>query len=166
MPSDWTIRDLRPRETELLRLATLTNMNWSGEQRFSFRDLDMDPALRHYYAFDADRGDLGFVAMAMATSEATVVLGVVWLLFLDSTDPGYGFVADGVPELSVCVWPGYRGLGIGRALIDHALVEAGSKGIRRVSLSVEDGNPAVNLYLQRGFAPVPGASAGTLSVSL
>lgn len=166
MPGDWTLRDLRPVETELLRQATLTNLNWSGEQRFSFRDLDEDPALRHYYALVAARGDHGFVAKAQANSGAEVVLGVVWILFLDSTDPGYGFVADGVPELSVCVWSGYRRRGIGAALIDHALLQAGRRGIRRVSLSVEDGNPAAELYRQRGFVPVPGAPAGTLAVSL
>lgn len=166
MPGDWTIRELRAGESELLRQATLANLNWSGEQRFTFRDLDEDLALRHYYAFQVRRGDFGFVASVPATSGAGVVLGVVWLLFLDSTDPGYGFVADGVPELSVCVWSGYRGQGIGRALVDRALSEAGRRGIRQVSLSVEDGNPAVGLYRRCGFVPVRGEPAGTMAVSL
>lgn len=155
----WDIRELTTSDGELLRTATLANVNWAAE-RVSYRDIDADAALRHYYSLDPVRGDFGFVAVN------DVVLGVVWLLFLDSADPGYGFVGDGVPELSVSVWSGYRGRGIGRALINHALAQAALRGVSRVSLSVEDGNPAVGLYRTLGFVRQSGAAEGTYGISL
>lgn len=160
------LRPLLPEERELLRIATLANLNWAGPQRFTFAQLDADPQLLHYLDLRPERGDFGFVA-----EFGGLVVGVVWLLLLDSTDPGYGFVADGVPELSLCVWSGYRGRGVGRALLDRALTETSDRGLRRVGLSVESGNPAVRLYRTAGFVPVAAADpvadpGGTMVVEL
>jgi GNAT superfamily N-acetyltransferase len=159
--TEVTTRPLTAGDRELLRTATLANVNWSGEQRLTSRDVDERPDLRHYTVFRPERGDLGFVA---GTRGLTV--GVVWALFLDGDDPGYGFVADGVPELSLSVWSGHRGRGIGGGLLRQALDEARRRGIGRVSLSVEAGNPSVRLYRSAGFAPVPGAADGTMAVDL
>jgi GNAT superfamily N-acetyltransferase len=93
-------------------------------------------------------------------------VGVVWVLFLAGQDRGYGHVADDVPELSLSVWPGHRGQGIGGELLRRALAEARRRGTGRVSLSVEAGNPSVHLYRAVGFGPVPGAAEGTLVVDL
>ena len=112
MGPEVTTRPLTADDGELLRTATLANLNWTGEPRFSSRDVDETPELRHYCEFRPERGDLGFVA---GTSGRTV--GVVWALFLGSDDPGYGFVAAGVPELGPSVCAGHRGRGIGRGLL-------------------------------------------------
>ncbi|WP_324274156.1 GNAT family N-acetyltransferase [Blastococcus brunescens] len=81
--------------------------------------------------------------------------------------PGYGFVRAGVPELSVCVLPGYRGAGLGAALLDAAVREARRLSLSALSLSVEAGNPARRLYERVGFAPVePGGHPGTLLLEL
>lgn len=90
------------------------------------------------------------------------MVGLVWLLFLGADDPGYGFVADGVPELSVCVWLGHRGAGLGERLVESACAHASARGVRRISLSVEAGNPARRLYERLGFADVPGAAEETM----
>jgi ribosomal protein S18 acetylase RimI-like enzyme len=158
MATQATTRPLTVGDRELLRTATLANVTWSGEQRFTYRDVDERPGLRHYTEFRPERGDLGFVAETQG-----LAVGVVWALFLDSDDPGYGFVADGVPELSLSVWSGYRGQGIGGELLREALAEARQRGIGRVGLSVEAGNPSVRLYRSAGFAPVPGAAEGTMA---
>ena len=161
MASEVTTRPLTGDDRELLRTATLANLNWTGEERFGLRDVDERPDLRHYTEFRPDRGDLGLVAERDGRT-----VGVVWLLFLDAHDPGYGFLADGVPELSIWVAPGSRGQGMGGALLRAALDEARRRGTERVSLSVEAGNPAVHLYRRRGLRPVPGAAAGTFAVDL
>jgi len=161
MATQATTRPLTVDDRELLRTATLENVNWSGERRFTHRDVDERPDLRHYALFRPDRGDLGFVAEVQG-----LVVGVTWALFLDSDDPGYGFVADGVPELSLSVWSGYRGQGVGGELLRLALAEARLRGIESVSLSVEAGNPSVHLYRSVGFAAVPGAAEGTMAVDL
>ena len=161
MGTEVTTRPLTAGDGELLRTATLANLNWTGEPRFTSRDVDETPELRHYCEFRPERGDLGFVAGTRGP-----VVGVVWALFLAADDPGYGFVADGVPELSLCVWPGHRGRGIGGGLLRRALEEARRRGLARVSLSVEAGNPSVHLYRSVGFSPVPGAADGTMAVDL
>ena len=145
----------------LLTEATRLNLNWTGTDRFGDPDIVADPALAHYTRLRPERGDFGLVAEVSGRC-----IGVVWLLFLDSGDPGYGYVADGVPELSVCVWPGHQGVGIGGQLLDAALVAARERGIGRVSLSVEEGNPARRLYRVRGFVDAPGAVPGTMVVAL
>ena len=161
MASEVTTRPLTGDDRELLRTATLANLNWTGEERFGLRDVDERPDLRHYTEFRPDRGDLGLVAERDGRT-----VGVVWLLFLDAHDPGYGFLADGVPELSIWVAPGSRGQGMGGALLLAALDGARRRGTERVSLSGEAGNPAVHLYRRCGFRPVPGAAAGTFAVDL
>ncbi|WP_245743346.1 GNAT family N-acetyltransferase [Geodermatophilus poikilotrophus] len=156
-----TTRPLTADDGELLRTATLANVNWTGEPRFTARHVERTPELRHYCEFRPERGDLGFVAETRG-----LAVGVVWALFLPGDDPGYGFVADGVPELSLSVWSGHRGRGIGGGLLSQALEEARRRGLTRVGLSVEAGNPSVRLYRSAGFSPVPGAADGTMAVDL
>ena len=161
MAIEVTTRPLTEDDRELLRTATLTNVNWTGEQRFTSRDVDETPELRHYCDLRPERGDFGLVAERDGRT-----VGVVWALVLAGADRGYGHVADDVPELSLSVWSGYRRQGIGGELLRETLTEARRRGIGRVSLSVEAGNPSVHLYRSAGFAPVPGAAGGTMAVDL
>jgi GNAT superfamily N-acetyltransferase len=156
-----TVRPLTAADRDLLRTATLTNVNWTGEERVTLRDVDERPDLRHYTDLRPERGDLGFVAERDGRP-----VGVVWALFLAGADRGYGHVADDVPELSLSVASGHRGQGIGRELLLRALDEARRRGLVRVSLSVEAGNPARHLYRAAGFRPVAGAAGGTMAVDL
>ncbi|MDT9594180.1 GNAT family N-acetyltransferase [Nocardioides zeae] len=143
------LRPLEPADEHLLRTATHVNLNRVGPERFTLADVDRRPDLRCYTVLDPDRGDLGFAARLEGRD-----VGVVWLQFLDASAPGHGFVADGVPELGLCVFSGYRGAGIGGLLLDEALAAADRLGLR-VSLSVEAGNPARRLYAGRGFVAAP-----------
>lgn len=161
MAIDVAIRQLTASDSPILRIATLTNMNWTGEERFTYRDIDQTPDIRHYFEFRSARGDFGFVA-----ERAGLTIGVVWALFLGGADKGYGFVEEGVPELSVCVWSGYRGQGVGGELMRGLLGEARGRGLERVSLSVEESNPSVHLYRVFGFKPLPDAGEGTFAVNL
>lgn len=160
-PGGADLRGLDDDEVALLAEATRLNVNWTGEERISDAGITADPALAHYTRLRPARGDFGLVAEKNGR-----VVGVVWLLFLAATDPGFGYVADDVPELSVCVWPDHRGAGLGGLLLDAACVDARERGIRRISLSVESGNPAKRLYLDRGFVEAPGAAPGTMVLSL
>lgn len=164
---DGTV-EMRPVENDdddddvaLLAEATRLNMNWQGPERFTVADIAAEPVLEHYTRLRPGRGDFGLVAEVGGRA-----VGVVWLLFLDAADPGYGFVEDGVPELSVCIWPEYRGVGLGGLLLDAAFVEARERGVRRISLSVETGNPARRLYRDKGFFNVTGAAPGTMVLGL
>jgi GNAT superfamily N-acetyltransferase len=74
----------------------------------------------------------------------------VWWRYFSAEEPGYGFVSEDVPEVGIGVVAGRRGEGIGRALLNALLAVAPGA----LSLSVDDGNPAVELYRKSGFVPV------------
>ncbi|MEX1125779.1 MAG: GNAT family N-acetyltransferase [Acidimicrobiia bacterium] len=95
------------------------------------------------------------------------LVGAAWLRFLTHPDPGHGYVADDVPELSLGVLEVWRGRGIGRALLRELIAAASEAGIRKLSLSVERANFARNLYLQEGFEFVArGIDADTMVLNL
>lgn len=73
-----------------------------------------------------------------------------WMRYFTAANPGYGFVDEQTPELSIGVREGFRGQGVGRALMGAAIEAAPD----RLSLSVEDGNRAIHLYESFGFVPV------------
>jgi GNAT superfamily N-acetyltransferase len=145
-----TTRALEDGDGFLLRVATWLNLNWSGD-RFTLAQLDADPHLAAYYRTAPEFG-----VVSLAGDEPT---GVVWVTRFPPDAPGYGFVRAGVPELSVCVLPGYRGAGLGAELVAAAVIEARRRYLPALSLSVEEGNPARRLYERQGFRPA-GATVG------
>ncbi|GAB2603400.1 hypothetical protein GCM10009696_06050 [Kocuria himachalensis] len=94
--------------------------------------------------------------MAEVGKDAT---GVVWAQYLPPGDPGYGFLAEDTPEVSLWVRGNWRGQGVGRALLRQVQDDARARGVPRLSLSVEAGNYAKKLYLVEGFVDVPGRAA-------
>ncbi len=142
----------------LLRLATWLNVNWRGE-RFTVAQVDADPHLAAYYRTPP--------AFGLVSTTDDLPTGVVWVTLFPPEAPGYGFVATGVPELSVCVLPGYRGAGLGAGLVEAAIAEARRRSLPALALSVEEGNPARLLYERLGFAPAASAAdPGTLVLDL
>ena len=96
-----------------------------------------------------------------------MAIGVVWLRFFTADDPGFGFVDEATPELSIWVTEGERGRGVGGQLLDAAIRAARLKGLRRISLSVEEGNPARRLYERAGITWAgSGFDTGTLVLEL
>lgn len=110
-------------------------------------DIVDEPGLSHYVAgFGTRRGDLGFVV------EDKQTVGAAWVRRLTSDDPGYGYVDNNTPELSMAIVPGQRGRGIGTALLERLVGQ-----VPRCSLSVDDRNRALALYERSGFVVVDGA---------
>ncbi len=91
--------------------------------------------------------DDGLVA---ETPEGEAV-GAVWWRRFGVSEPGYGFVSDEIPELTVAVARAWRRRGVGTLLLNGALREAAARGVPALSLSVEDRNPARRLYARGGF---------------
>ena len=82
-------------------------------------------------------------------------LGAVWARALPASTPGYGYVADDVPEIGMGVAAAHRGRGVGSALLAGCVEQARGLGWRGLSLSVEDGNTAARaLYEGHGFVVV------------
>ena len=109
------------------------------------RSILEDPEIAHYAADFGRPGDLGFLA-----SSGELPVGAAWLRLFPPDDPGYGFVAPDMPEISLAVVPGWRGQGIGTRLLG-LLLTAAELSHPAVSLSVVAANPAVRLYRRTGF---------------
>ena len=124
-------------------------VNWLPGRDFSRERVLADPASVHYVAGWPRAGDVGTVAEA-----AGAPVGAAWLRLLPADDPGYGFVAADVPELTLAVAAGWRRQGVGRRLLRAVVAQARAAGHRGVSLSVERGNPAQDLYAGEGFRTV------------
>lgn len=156
------VRDLQPSDAELLAAATLDNVNWCGP-RFTAEQVRDDPALAHYWAHPPGPRDLGLVAeVPVADAERSPAVGVAWLRHFSATDPGYGFVDEAIPELSIWVRADRRGSGVGGRLLAALLDRAEAAGLPGVSLSVEAGNPARRLYERTGFVHAGVRPDGTI----
>ncbi|MDN5790951.1 MAG: GNAT family N-acetyltransferase [Micrococcales bacterium] len=132
----------------LLARATLGNVNWNGP-RFTADQVRTNPHLWHYVACWPGPGDFGYVA----EDEAGAWIGVAWLKHFSSRTPGYGFIDETIPELSIHVIASQRGRGAGTRLLVAVIDEARRRLLPGISLSVEPGNPALRLYTRHGFAP-------------
>jgi GNAT superfamily N-acetyltransferase len=150
--SDVEVRPATASDGEAILAALLHAVNWDPGRPPLRRDAVLaDPALAHYVSGWPRPGDLGAVAV---TGPDAAPVGAAWLRYLTGEDPGYGYVADDVPELSIGVEPEHRGRGVGRRLVRRLLAQARAAGVVRVCLSVERANPAQRLYVAEGFAVV------------
>jgi len=125
-------------------------MNWRDDGAWDAASVLADPGVAHYVTDWMLQGDAGVIA----TVEG-VPAGAAWWRHFTSADPGYGYVADDVPELGLAVFAGHRGKGIARELMTSLIDLARAQGLSAVSLSVEDGNTAARrLYDSLGFVKV------------
>ena len=107
------------------------------------------PGVGHYLAGWPRAGDVAVVAEL-----GGVRVGAAWFRPFPADDPGYGFVAPDVPELSIAVAQRWRGSGVGRRLLEELLRRAAAAGHPSLSLSVDADNPARRLYEALGFRVV------------
>lgn len=161
-----TVRPLEAAEAPVvLPVATLGNINWQGP-RFEASDVRQRPEFAHYTRLDLERGDFGVVAMPVSSLPTSEWVGAAWALHLPPEEPGFGFVAADIPEVSIHVREGWRDRRIGRLLLHELQEEARRRGLSSLSLSVEHGNPARHLYESLGYRDVPDAADGTMLLEL
>ena len=63
--------------------------------------------------------------------------------------PGFGFVDEETPELTIAVVPSKRGHGTGAELLEALLEQARADGFSQISLSAEPGQ--TGFYEKHGF---------------
>ena len=137
-------------DLELLYFMLLEAFNWDGTERFTLDEIKADPHTELYLGGWKRAADFGVIAV-----EHHQPLGALWARALPASSPGYGYVADDVPEIGMAVSTDHRGRGVGSALLDEGVERARKLGWRALSLSVEDGNIAARrLYQRNGFVVV------------
>jgi GNAT superfamily N-acetyltransferase len=137
--------------------------NWHPDRMRPKVDLLADSAVMRYARGWKRPADDGVVAVD-DTGES---IGACWYRVLPRNEPGYGFVAAGVPELTLGVRPPWRAQGVGRGLLVAACDLARAGGHQRISLSVERANFAERLYRTEGFVVLEsGTDSDTMVKSL
>lgn len=120
--------------------------------------------LRHAYANASLVGDLPVSRYvdrwgrpgdtAVVGLEGATPVGAAWFRFYRADEPGFGFIDEQTPELSIAVVPSRRHHGYGSTLLKELLTRAREAGCRSISLSVDRDNPAIGLYRRFGFEEV------------
>ena len=117
--------------------------------------LDAEIPLTRYVDNWGRPGDAALVA-----TETGHRVGAAWFRVFRTAEPGYGFVDEQTPELTISVVPSRRKHGVGQELLDALLAKAGDVGHTAVSLSVEQGSPAVKFYERNGFEHIGESTGG------
>lgn len=159
MTGSFDIRPAGAADLPFLADMLIEAVNWHPQRNWDRDRILSDPALAHYLTGWPGPGESGGLAETADASTRTAVgtpVGAAWLRLLPASDPGFGFVAEGIPELTIGVVASWRRRGVGRALLRALAAQARSAGFAGISLSVERGNPARTLYQQEGFRMIAG----------
>jgi ribosomal protein S18 acetylase RimI-like enzyme len=107
------------------------------------------PEISKYIEGWGRKGDFG---VKMIDEEKTI--GAIWGRLFSADNPGYGFVNDLTPEITMAMIPGYRNSGLGTFMYREFEKLAVSSGFQSLSLSVDKSNSAVRFYLREGYTIV------------
>jgi GNAT superfamily N-acetyltransferase len=140
-----TTRRATATDLPFLEEVFVITMDWNPTNAKGAAHWRADPTFQRYIGGFPRPTDFGLIAERDGQE-----VGAVWSRYFTAEEPGYGFVSAETPEIGIGVVEGRRGEGIGRALL-NALIAASNTDL---SLSVEDGNPAEELYRKQGFVPV------------
>lgn len=162
----WSIRPGGRDDLPLLRRMIYEALYWRPDaERQPFDFVLAHPEIARYVHGWGRAGDRALVAVTEPDEQA---VGAAWCRLFPADRPGYGYVDSTIPELSMAVDAGYRGLGIGRALLQTLCEQTRESGVRSLSLSVEAENlRALALYRHMGFQQVAAdENAVTMLVNL
>jgi ribosomal protein S18 acetylase RimI-like enzyme len=131
---------------EMLYEAAAWNPDWPRERMIAAL---ADPMLERYHRDWGREGDAGVIAELDRQP-----VGAAWYRLFTAEEPGYGFVDEKIPELSIAVVPLHRRKGIGEALLRSCMVQAREEGFQALSLSVAVHNRSRMMYQKAGFEKV------------
>jgi ribosomal protein S18 acetylase RimI-like enzyme len=110
-----------------------------------------DPKVRQYFERWGRSGDTAVVAADPLTGQR---LGMAWSRLYAAKNPTAGFIDPEVPEVSIALIEDARGRKLGTQLMESLLEANRQAGFKKVSLAVEENNPAKRLYERLGFTQV------------
>jgi ribosomal protein S18 acetylase RimI-like enzyme len=147
---DVVLRQARADDVDHVKWALFEAVAWNPERQLPPFELTIEhPELARYHRGWGRPGDLGVVA-----TDGNDVVGVALCRLFTAEDHGHGYVDDATPELAVAVADRCRGSGLGTRLMEALAEAARAAGVTRLSLSVDDGNPAVRLYERLGYEEI------------
>ena len=125
-------------------------VNWRDDGAEERPTLDSVLAVPANARYVTDWGRTGDVAI-YALDRRDEPVGAAWLRRFTAAEPGYGYVADDIPELAIAVYPEFRRQRVGTLLLGAVIARAERDHLGAISLSVNRENPARRLYARYGF---------------
>ena len=92
--------------------------------------------------------------IALVATKGDKLIGAIWGRLFPAPLKGYGYVDESTPEISMAVAKEYRGQSIGGSLLSKISEAYREMSIDQISLSVDQNNPALSLYLRHDFYQV------------
>lgn len=148
--ADYTIRPAVPADGGFLADMVVEAANWRAGATRPRPAILADARHGSYVAGWQRPADRGVIAVDADGRP----IGAAWYRLFGADSQSLGFVAAGVPELIIGVRPIWRAQGVGRALLQALADRARAEGYARLTLSVEHGNFAHELYRSEGFTVV------------
>lgn len=146
-PPAHTIRAASVSDRETIPKIVYEALSWNPNETLPpLAEIVDHPEFARYSAGWGRLGDEGVVAIA----DGDVVGGAFYRLFTED-DHGHGYLDPETPEIAIAVWGVPKGKGIGTELLDALHTMATESGHSRLSLSVDNDNPARHLYLRHGY---------------
>jgi GNAT superfamily N-acetyltransferase len=108
---------------------------------------DSERPVYRYVSNWGRRGDTGVMAL-----EGPHAYGAAWFRLFTAAEPGFGFVDEATPELTIAVVPSRRGKGAGAELLQALLARAREEGYSAISLSTA--KEQTEFYERYGFETV------------
>jgi GNAT superfamily N-acetyltransferase len=140
------LRPIAGDDLPFLREMLLAALFWRGNQEFPDEFVLKHPKVAMYHEGWGRPGDVAFVAF-----DGTERVGAVWCRTFTEAVHGDGYVDEMTPELAIAVVASHRGHGVGTALLERMHDHERGAGVARISLSVNEDNPARALYLSLGY---------------
>lgn len=143
----WTIRLAGPDDLESIKRTLYEAVTWDGKEGVPPIEVAVQhPEMVPYHIDWGRDSDVGVIAEMEGKA-----VGAAYGRTFTEEDHGHGYVNPETPELAIAVWDGQAGRGLGTALMHAFHTAAKDAGFDAVSLSVNKGNFAENLYRTTGY---------------
>jgi len=144
------IRPVSADDLPFLRKMMYEAARWNPDwPREPMEEVLAEPILLRYSQGWGRHGDGGVIAEIEGEP-----VGAAWYRLFAEDTPGYGFVDEKTPELSIAVVPLHRRKGIGETVLRACMVQAREEGFQALSLSVAVHNRSRMMYQRAGFEKV------------